>query len=78
MIFFCKISPFLPTRRLARSLKTATSCFLYALPHPDRRDVLLKYWLFKSALWVAPSANAKNFNISQRKNSYDGSYLIWV
>ncbi|MHB1148575.1 MAG: hypothetical protein ACYC01_13400, partial [Lutibacter sp.] len=37
MIFFCKISSFfLPTRRLARSLKTATSCFFYALPHPDR------------------------------------------
>jgi len=37
-------------------LKTATSCFLNVSPHPDRRDVLLKYWLFKMALWVAAMA----------------------
>ena len=47
--------------------------FLYP-HHPDRRDVSLKYRLFKSALWVAPSANAKNFNILQRKKSYDASF----
>jgi len=53
LIFFCKISPFLPTRRLAHSLKTANSCFLYAPPHPDR---LSSRFNCREALWVAPSA----------------------
>jgi hypothetical protein len=57
MIFFCKISPFSPTRWLALSLKTATSCFLNALSyHPDR---LSPRFACSKALWVAPSASAK-------------------
>jgi hypothetical protein len=67
MIFFCKISPFSPTRRLALSLKMFTEHFLNALSyHPDR---LFSRFGHYEALWVAPSANAKNFNILLRKKS---------
>jgi hypothetical protein len=48
----------LPTRRLAHSLKTATSCFLYAPPHPDR---LSSRFIRRLALWVATSATAKKY-----------------
>jgi hypothetical protein len=52
-----------------------TEHFFNALSyHPDRLS--LRFTRYE-ALWVAPSANAKNFNILQRKKSYDGSSLIW-
>ena len=39
--------------------------------HPDR---LSNRFTSNEALWVASSANAKKFNILQRKKSYDGLF----
>jgi hypothetical protein len=50
-----------------------TEHFFNALSHPDRLPCRFNQRL---ALWVASSANAKNFNILRRKNSYDGFFCF--
>ena len=43
--------------------------------HPDRFCLGLAS---REALWVAPSASAKNFNILLRKKSYDGCFCFEI
>jgi len=47
-------------------------CKIIEFFYPHHLDRLSQRFACSKALWVAPSANAKNFNILQRKTSYDG------